>query len=86
MPPPLLILCKIDVFLKKIFSTPRHGPYKLMYSNDDQGRVYQNCTFHDPRGRGSCAGAWSYKSYNKNALFLLKSFSLLKGIEQTNQL
>ena len=26
-----------------------------IYSNDDQGRVYLNCKFHDPRGRGSCA-------------------------------
>ena len=39
-------------------------------SNDDQGRVYQNCKFHDPRGRGSCARAWTYKSYSENALFL----------------
>ena len=27
---------------------------KLVYSNDDQGRVYPNCKFHDPQGRGSC--------------------------------
>ena len=28
-----------------------------VFSNDDQGRVYQNYKFHDPRGRGSCARA-----------------------------
>ena len=37
---------------------------------DDQGRVYQHCKFHDPWGRGSCARAWLYKSYNETALFL----------------
>ena len=26
-----------------------------VYSNDNQGKVYQNCNIHDPRGRGSCA-------------------------------
>ena len=41
----------------------------LVCSNDDQGRVYQNCKFHDPWGRGSCARAWSYKSYSETALF-----------------
>ena len=54
-------------------------------SNDDQGRVYQNCKFHDPRGRGSYARAWPYKSFSENALFLLKSTSLFPGIDQTNQ-
>ena len=24
-----------------------------VYRNDDQGRVYQNCKFHDPQGWGS---------------------------------
>ena len=41
-----------------------------VYSIDDQGRVYQNCKFHDPRGRGSCARVWPFKSYSENALFL----------------
>ena len=36
--------------------------------------------------RGSCAGAWPYKSYRENAFFLLKSSFLLQGIEQTNKL
>ena len=30
----------------------------------------ENCKFHDPLGRGSCARAWPYKSYSKNALYL----------------
>ena len=43
----------------------------LVYSNDNQGRVYQNCKFHDPRGRGSCARAWPYKSYSENDIQIL---------------
>ena len=54
-------------FLK--FSTPRHGSDKLSDSNDDQRRVYQNCSFHGPRGGGS-ARAWPYKPYGENVLFL----------------
>ena len=27
----------------------------LVYSNDDQWRVYLNCKFHDSRGRGTCS-------------------------------
>ena len=38
------------------------------YSNDDQGRVYQNCKSNYPTGRGSCAWAWSY---SEHAIFLL---------------
>ena len=48
-------------------------------------RVYQNCKFHDPQGRDSCAGAWPYQSYSENVLFLFKNFSLLPGIYQTYQ-
>ena len=28
--------------------------------------------FMTPRGRGSCARVWPYKSYSENAIFLLK--------------
>ena len=35
---------------------------------------------HFPRGKGYCARAWPY---NENALFLLKSSSLLPGIDKT---
>ena len=31
---------------------------KWVHSHDDQGRVYWNCEFHDPLGRGSSARAW----------------------------
>ena len=41
-----------------------------VYSIDYQGRVYQNCKFHDLRDRGSRARAWPYKSYIENAVFL----------------
>ena len=54
-------------------------------SNDDQGRVYQYCKLHDPRGRGSCARAWSYRTNSETALYLQTSSSLLPGIDQTNQ-
>ena len=33
----------------------------IIYNNDDQGRIYQNCKFHDPWGKGSCAKVWPYK-------------------------
>ena len=36
-----------------------------LYSDGDHGRVYQNCKFHDPKGRGSCAKVWPYKSYSE---------------------
>ena len=40
-----------------------------VYSSDDQ-----NCTFHDPRGRGSCAGAWPYQSCSEHAFIPLNIF------------
>ena len=39
-------IVKMHSYSFKIFSTPRYR----WYSNDDQGRIYQNCEFHDPRG------------------------------------
>ena len=30
---------------------------------DDWGKVYQNCKFHDPWGRDSCAGVWSISEH-----------------------
>ena len=36
-------------------------------------------------GAGGYARARPYKSHSENALFLLKSSSLLPGIDQTNQ-
>ena len=51
----------------------------LVYSNNDHGRVYLNCKFHDLRGRGSCAGAWLY---SENVIFLLL-FVSAKDINQT---
>ena len=38
-----------------------------VYSNDDQGMVYQKWKFYDPRGWGSDVRAWPYKSYSENA-------------------
>ena len=53
-----------------------------MFSNDDQGRVDQNCKFHDPRDRGSCARVWPYKSCGEN---FFKNLLLYSGayIRQT---
>ena len=34
----------------------------------DQGRVYQICKFHDPRGRGSDVRAWPYNSCSEYVL------------------
>ena len=59
--------CTIDVFLKRIFFSTwlKQTKYIVMMTI-----VYKNCTFHDPCERGSCAGAWPYKSLSKNDLFL----------------
>ena len=47
-----------NVFFSKIFfSTPEHRSDKLTYTNDYKERFYQNCKYHDSRGRGSCARA-----------------------------
>ena len=59
-----------------------HRSDNKVYSNDDQGRVYQKFKFHDTRGRGSCDRVWPYKSYSENALFFLKSSSLPPGIDK----
>ena len=41
-------------FLKKSSSLlPGIDQTNQVCSNDDQGRVYQNCKFHDPQGWGS---------------------------------
>ena len=59
-----------------------HGSDKQVYSNDDQGRVKQNCNFISPGAGYLCP----YKLYSeiKSALFLLKSSSLFWGMIQTN--
>ena len=70
-------MCIIDVFIyKKSSLLPGIVHTNLIYSKDDQGRVYKCCKFHDPRGRGS--RAWPYKKYCENVLFLLKKFSTLR--------
>ena len=45
----------IDVFLKNSSLLRGMVQTKLVYGNDDQGRVYENCKFYDPQGRGSFA-------------------------------
>ena len=64
-------IVKMHYFFKNLSSLlPVIDQTNYVYSIDDQGRVYQNCKFHDPLGRGSCAGPWPYKSYSETALFL----------------
>ena len=59
---------KIYVFVKKnsslLFCMVQTN---YVNSNDNKGRVNQNCKFHDPRGKGS----WPCKGCSENA-FLLK--------------
>ena len=69
---------KCIISLKIFFSIHmQHRSDKLSICNDVQGRVYQNCKFHDPWGRGSCARAWPYQSYRENALSSLSVYSTL---------
>ena len=56
-------LVKMHYFFKNLSSLlPVIDQTNYVYSIDDQGRVYQNCKFHDPRGWGSDVRAWPYKS------------------------
>ena len=58
-------LMKIHYFFLKcsfILRITSMNQTNLSYSKDDQGKVYQTSKFHDPRGKVSCARAWSYKS------------------------
>ena len=48
-------MLKMHNFFKNLSSLlPVINQTKYIYSIHDQGRVYQNCKFHDPWGRGSC--------------------------------
>ena len=62
-------IVKIHISLTFFFST-LVDQTNYVYGNDEHGRVYQNCNFHDPHGRVSCARVWPYKSYSENALYL----------------
>ena len=39
---------KLMYFFKNLLFYPGAWFRQTVYSNDDQGRVYQNCNFHDP--------------------------------------
>ena len=47
-----------------------------VYSNDDQRKFYQNCKFHKPRDRGTCAWALPYKSCEMLYLLLFQYTSI----------
>ena len=80
---PYKLCSENNFFLWKSSLLPGTDQKNWGHSYDVQGRVNQNCKFHDPQGRDSCVMAWPKKSYSENALFLLK-FSLHSGIDQTN--
>ena len=55
---------KMHYFYKKYSSLlPGIDQINQVCSNDDQERVYQNCKFHDPLGRGSCARGCDHISH-----------------------
>ena len=60
-------------FFKNLLLLPGIDQTNRVNSNDDQGRFYQKCKFHDPRGSDFCARAWPNLSYSEYALFLEKS-------------
>ena len=59
----------------KIFSTPGLGlglgldQTNYVYRNDDQGRVYQNCKCHDPKGWGSDVSRGHISHYSEYVFF-----------------
>ena len=56
-------IVKMHYFFKNFSSLlPVIDQTNYVYSIDDQGRVYQNCKFQDPRGWGSDVRASPYKS------------------------
>ena len=57
-------IVKMYYIFENLFLYSRHDSDKLSaISNDDHGRVFLNCKFHYPQGRGSCARAWSSIKY-----------------------
>ena len=76
---PYMLYCEYIISLK-IFSTQGHGWGKQLYSNDNQRRAYQNCKFHDPQGRDSCAGAWSW-TCNISSPLLVYTRALIRQIK-----
>ena len=63
-------IVKIHYFFKNS-RLPSTDQSNWGYSNDVWGRVYQNYKFHEPEGRDSCAGAWSYSERATLLLFIL---------------
>ena len=56
-------IVKMHYFFKNLSSLlPVIDQTNYVYIIDDQGRVYQNCKFQDPRSWGSDVRAWPYKS------------------------
>ena len=66
---PYKLYSEIHYFFKN-FLLYSQAQIRQTEGNDAQGRVYENCKFHDPQDRGSCARVWPYKSYSENGLFL----------------
>ena len=66
----------ISSFIKNLLLySPMHRSDKPSMCNNDQGRVYPNCKFLDPRGRGFFVLGHGHVSHSENALFLLNLLS-----------
>ena len=67
----LLYPVKVYYISPKYFSLlPGIDQTPYVYSDKDEGGFCQNCKFHEPWGRGSCAKAWPNKSWSEKSLFL----------------
>ena len=57
---------------------------KLVYSDNDQGRAYQNCKFHMSPGAGVLVLGCGYLSHIMKMHYFFKICSLLRGMIQKN--
>ena len=65
------------------FSTLRHRQKPWVYSNDDQGRVYQNCKFQYPQCRtGVLVLGCCHISHSENALFPIRGEKLYDSLSR----
>ena len=75
-------IVKFMYFFEKMSSQPSSIH---VYSNNDQWRIYQNCKFHDAKGRGSYARVWPNKSYSKNVLTIFYDWNIADRLLNTFQ-
>ena len=61
-----------------------HDTEKVLHSNDDQERVYQNCKFYDPRAGVLVLRFWHINHMMKMHCVFKEFPSLFWGMIQTN--